>query len=69
MTPNESIGRLRQRAVYLTKRIEESTLAGKPTHWFEQDLLALDVAINALQYLHAVQEYEAAQPHDEIPAN
>ena len=69
MSPLEAIGRLRNRTVFLENKIEERKLEGKSTFWFEQDVIAMDTAISALQYVHEMAEYEAAQPHDEFPAS
>ena len=67
MTPLEAIGRLRNRVMFLERKIAENKLEGKNVFWFEQDVLAIDTAISALQYVHEMQQYEAAQPHNEFP--
>jgi hypothetical protein len=69
MTPLEAIGRLRNRAVFLEKKIAERKLDGQNTYWFEQDVIAIDTAIAALQYVHEMREYELTLPHDEFPAS
>ena len=68
MTPNEAIGRLRNRNIFLEKKIAVRKLEGESTFWFEQDVIAIDTAIAALKYVHEVQSYEAGLPHDEFPA-
>ena len=61
MTPMQAVDRLRKRDEYLAGKIAELQAQNKPTYWFELDRESIAVAVSALQYLHDVQAYEAAQ--------
>jgi hypothetical protein len=61
MTPQEAIARLLHRDSYLASKIAECEADGKHTFWFRQDRDALAMAISALEFLDATQQYEASQ--------
>jgi len=61
MTPLEAIERLRKRSEFLTSKIATIEAEGRSTFWFLKDVEANDLAISALEFLHATQEYEKAQ--------
>ena len=61
MTPLEAIGRLQNRSMYLADKVAQMVVEGRSTFWFEKDIEACALAIEALEYLQAVRDYEASQ--------
>jgi hypothetical protein len=61
MSTHDAIKRLQNRDVYLAQRITVNESAAKSSFWLEKDREAIALAISALEYLHAVKEYEASQ--------
>jgi hypothetical protein len=63
MTNGEAIKRLEARDRYLQTKIEgmEAAGAGKSAFWLRKDRESIMIAIAAIGYVEAMQEYEASQ--------
>lgn len=61
LTNETAIHRLLNRDRWLEKRIGEASALGQDTHWFEIDRESLAIAIAAIKYVIAVQDYESSQ--------
>lgn len=61
LTNQQAISRLRKRGEYVQRKIDELTAEGKPVFWFLQDLEAVQIGIAAIEYVIAMEAYEASQ--------
>lgn len=61
MTNEQAIHRLLNRDRWLEKKVAEAVEQGQQTFWFEQDRESIALAIAAIKYVIAVEEYEQSQ--------
>ena len=56
----EAISRLKRQREYLSTRIEQRLAKGLPFHHQQLDQEAIDIALSAIEYTQAMQDYEAS---------
>jgi len=61
VTNEQAIHRLLNRDRWLEKKVAEAVEQGQQTFWFEQDRESIALAIAAIKYVIAVEEYEQSQ--------
>jgi len=64
VTNQVAIERLQNRDEFLQGKILDLISEQRPTYWLERDRESIALAIAAIRYVIAVEQYEAAQPLD-----